>query len=270
MKMNHILFLVCLIVFNYSFSQEYYLKVKKGAAVLNSEKISPASGMLVLRPNATLKLQTDCIILVKKGKKLLQLNQAKSYSGSQLIKLVDKQKEVTSSSYVSILFKDQMQKSSNKITYGAASRGLSNVNWQDLEYSPAKGQWISNDSLKIVVFNEGVRHEDSVYLKKRNEEKIIGLKLSESSQIDISNLSPGTYEWQLTLYVLIKNDEFSDNAVEEKESHDLIGSIQIPDENELKELEELENEFKKSIKKYDPEVQSELMIEFYKLHHWCP
>jgi hypothetical protein len=259
--------LLCCIVFLFlsliGMSQDIYVKVKKGSATFDNEVLTPDKGVRKLTEKSRITVGSNSLVLVKQNKKLLELKEAKVFKAGQIIQLLNKQKELSSSSYANVLFVEPMQKNAPPIRHGAATRGGDGINWHEIQYLPPSGMTMLSDTFRIHILNEGLLPADSLTL--------IGVNIKYSKKyptsinghfIDLGTLTPGEYEWNLQVGL---NDEQN-----RKEEHIIKGRIIVPEAEELVQMKKEETEFIALISNFDAEIRYTLLQEFYNEKNWYP
>jgi hypothetical protein len=261
--MNKLLFIVFSLFLTLLHSQDIYVKVNKGSATLDNEVLSSTKGVRKLSSKSKLTVGANSLIIVRQNKKLIQLKEPKTYKSSQIIQLLSNQKGLSSSSYASVLFTEKMQKTSPSIQSGSVTRGVSDVNWEDLDFVPLSGRSLLSDTFRIEVFNTGITLSDSVTLLNQETQSSMRFELhKEGSYALVSGLPSGEYTWKLNVFV-------SDDKAQDK-THELENVINIPSAEERLRMKSEEKEFIQIISSYDPEIRQVLLDEFYSEKGWCP
>jgi hypothetical protein len=258
--MKTIIFLLPVLLTLNGLSQDIYLKVKKGTAMLDSESLTSAKGARKLNDKSKVIVGANSLVLIKQNKKLLQLKEPKTYKISQIKQLLAKQKELSSSSYASVLFSEQMQKPAPAIQSGSVTRDGDDVNWNELAFTPADGVVLFTDSLHIQLLNPGIVMGDTLLIRSLQAEYETRLLLTDGGKVNVANLAPGSYEWILSVST-------TDPTVIAK-SHLHACRIRIPSREQKTAMLQEEAEFKQIISAYDPDIQTELLQEFYRSRNW--
>jgi len=258
--MKAILFLLFFLLSLHVFSQDIYLKVKKGTATLDSESLTSSKGARKLNDKSKVTIGANSLVLVKQNKKLLQLKEPKTYKMSQLKQLLAKQKELSSSSYASVLFSEQMQKPVPPIQSGAVTRGGTDVNWNELEYLPTNAAILLTDTMYIKLLNAGVSIGDSITLRSQSNDFASTLPIYEGGIVNLQNLVADDYEWELLVTALDPNAS--------SKTHLLGSRIRIPSQDQKTAMQKEAADFKSTISSFDSEIQLELLQEFYTSRNW--
>jgi hypothetical protein len=237
-----------------SFEQEIYIRVKKGSATLDNEKLTYENGARQLSDKSKLTIETNSLVLVRQNKKLLQLKSVKTYKANQIVQLLSKKKELESSSYANVLFYARMQKPA-PIQSGSVTRGGGDVNWNELSFSPVSNSYLLSDTLKLKVYNSGVLIGDTLELRSSDWNEPKFYRSQKDANFVLNGLKPGSYEWGINLTAL-------DSTTEDK-TFLLTGVIRIPDKVILDKMLSEEREFKKTITEFDEDIKLELLKEFY-------
>jgi hypothetical protein len=242
-----------------SFEQEIYIKVKKGSAFLDNEKLSSEKGVRKLSAKSKLTIDNNSLVLIRQNKKLLQLKSVKSYKTNQIEQLLEKKKEMESSNYINVLFYESMQKPA-PIQSGSVTRGNGNVNWSELAFTPNFNAFLLSDTFRIKVLNSGVLIGEVLELRSPQWNDSKFYKLQKDDFFILDGLNPGSYEWIINLTAI-------DSTAEDKFFKLSLG-FQIPNEAQLSKIIYEENEFKKSIYEFDADIKLELLKEFYLDKKW--
>ena len=242
-----------------SFEQEIYIRVKKGSATLDNEKLTYENGARQLSDKSKLTIETNSLVLVRQNKKLLQLKSVKTYKANQIVQLLAKKKELESSSYANVLFYERMQKPA-PIQSGSVTRGGGDVNWNELSFSPVSNSYLLTDTLKLIVYNTGVLIDDTLELRSSdwNEAKFYSSQKDEN--FVLIGLKPGSYEWGINLTAI-------DSTAEDR-TFFLTGLIRVPEKDLLDKMLNEEKEFKKTISEFDEDIKLELLKEYYSSKKW--
>jgi len=238
-------------------AQAIYIKVKKGSAKFNSTTLNTTAAVKTFESSSKLAVNPQSIVVIKQNKKFLQLTENKTYSYNQIVAMLKKQKETSSASYLSSLFSENMQKSTKVVKSGAATRGGSSINWEDVEFEPGKKVILLGNEISFEIYSDNVVMIDSLNITERSSSKLITVKVSETKKINIELLEPGEYDWITTLKLI---------DITEYETASFEGVIIVPNQTERDNLLKKWNLFLKDIEKFDPEIQTEL-IRNYKLEN---
>jgi hypothetical protein len=260
--MNKIVVIFCLFLSWVSYSQDIYIIVKRGSATLDNEPLTAEKGVRKMGEKSKLILSENTLVLVKQNKKLIQIIEPRGFKKSQILQLLAKQNEFSTSSYFSVLFTEKMQKPAPVIQSGSVTRGGSDVNWHDIRCLPLSGATLMSDTLKITILNDGVGLADSITLISLETEKMTSLVLNENGLCVINGLEQGYYEWNLPLTA-------TDESISDK-TYVFRDKIRIPSEEQQANMRAQFDEFLKTISIYEPEIQEILKSEFYAIKNWCP
>jgi hypothetical protein len=227
------------------------MKVKSGSVTLNNLKLSSKDITQPIKPGAKLILQSKSIVVVRQGKKMIQLTDTKPYSYSQISNLLKKQKESSASSYSNVLFSDEMQKSRNQVKSGAVTRGGAKaVNWQDVSFSLAKSFIYLGNELRISVQNEEVILKEVIveYPNGRSE----SISIENGKSFFINTIEPGAYYWRAIL--VLQNEEVEPYAFE--------SNFKIPDEKHKLQLLDDWQLFIREISVFHLDIQNQIKGEY--------
>ena len=238
-------------------AQAIYIKVKKGSAKFNSTTLNTTAAVKTFESSSKLAVNTQSIVVIKQNKKFLQLTENKTYSYNQIVAMLKKQKETSSASYLSSLFSENMQKSTKVVKSGAATRGGSSINWEDVEFEPGKKVILLSNEISFEIFSDNIVMIDSININERSSSHSKTIKVVEAKNIKVELLEPGQYDWITTLKLL---------DVPENETTTFEGLIIVPDQIERTELLNKWNLFLKDIERFNPEIQKEL-IKNYKVEN---
>jgi hypothetical protein len=255
-KLITVLIPIFFLIFNSS-AQAIYLKVKKGSAKFNGSTLSTTAAVKTFESSSKLVVNTQSIVVVKQNKKFLQLAENKTYTYNQILALLKKQKETNSASYLSSLFSDNMQKSTKVVKTGAATRGGSSINWEDVVFEPGKKIILLDTEITLELFSDNVIMIDSLFYTERISLNSRSIKIEDGKKIKIQLSEPGQYDWNTTIKL---------TDVAENETTTIEGLIIVPDEIERAELLNKWNQFLEDIQSYDTEIQQEL-IKSYKVEN---
>jgi hypothetical protein len=263
--MKQKLFLLFLLTFSFLFdlsAQTVYVKVKSGSAYLGEEYLNADKGTRSMTGSNKLKVSKGAVVIARQDSKLVQLTSNKTYSKNQIITLLASQKETVASGYTSVLFSDQMQKSST-IKSGSVSRGNnpSPINWEDLNLSPMDGCIVINDTIHFELHNDGVQLLDTVQIINLATSEVYVEDLTFTNAVSTEAFGSGSYSWKLPIGFINQN-ESSESYI--YESHFNIPSDEIKDQI----INELES-FKRAISIYDLLIQQDLIEAICQKNGWC-
>jgi hypothetical protein len=217
--------------------------VKKGRVNL-SNKVIKAGHIETFKVEDTLKVFTSSLVFVKKNNKIVELATNKKYSYKEILSLFSKSKTSFTEDFVNILMsqKYQIQEKS-----GSTSRGIDD----DWEYLPNDSCIILNNFLKLNINESKNKLTSDIKLFLKGEKDTIILKPSELTK-GIKLDKPGEYHWIYTTQKAMCDNNFF-----------------ILPSDEQQRLKEAFLNFKKSILKFSPEMQEQLIKEYlfeYKLY----
>lgn len=258
---NSFLVLVLALMAGLGNAQDMFVKVKSGSVTLNNQKITVKDITQPIKPGSKLTITSQSVAMVRQGKKLIQLNEPKAYSYSQLSSLLKKQKESSASAYSNVLFSDEMQKSKTQVKSGAVTRGGGKaVNWQDVEFTLPNAYTLLANEVWIILTNEEV--EITEVKLEFPDGKIKDLGVIDGQQFFITTKGAGTYHWTATLRLRNESDV---------EPYAFKGNFRVPEEKDGQQMLQQWQEFLKEISSFDSEVQEQLMGSYMESNmHYIP
>jgi len=238
------------LVFTASISgQEMFLKVKSGSITLNNQKITSKDITQPVTSGAKISIANkNCIVVVRQGKKLIQLSELKSYSYNQLLNLLKRQKVSSASTYSGVLFAEDMQKSRNQIKSGAVTRGgEKSVNWQDVQFNLPNSSTVLVNEFSIVVDHDEVEIVEASLIFPNGSSS--QMKVKEGKRFDVTLGDAGIYQWSAIL-------RLKDDA--EVNNYTYNATFRVPNKTESAPIMEQWEQFLKDISCFDDLVQNQL------------
>ena len=232
--------------------QEMFLKVKSGSITLNNQKLTPKDITQPLTAGAKVTIGNKSVVVVRQGKKLIQLSEVKSYSYNQLLGLLKRQKVSSVITYSGVLFSEEMQKSKNQIKSGAVTRGgEKSINWQDVQCNLPHSSTVLDHEFSIKIENDEVEIIEATLRIPAGNSHLLEVKDGKNLQVKLGD--PGIYQWSAIL-------RLKDDA--ERNSFTYNSSFRVPSKRDSAVLIKQWKKFLKEISNFDILIQDQLKQEY--------
>lgn len=227
---------ICISTFLLSQNKKMLI-VKKGIVSLSEKKIK--SGQIELLKNTdTIKVLPASLVFITNNKKIVELKPNKTYTPKEIRKLFVLTKISFNDDFINIIM-NQKYHIEDKV--GSTSRGAEE-NW---DYFPNDGFKALENTVYLKVNENTNKLSTDIKLYRLGEHDTLTLKVSDLPN-GIKLEKPGEYHWVYTTEKGIYDNNFF-----------------IPPIEEQKQLKEALSNFKKSILNFSPEMQEQLLKEYF-------
>jgi hypothetical protein len=262
-KLHKQLIFVALLIFSncfMAFSQDIYVKVKKGTAKIKGKTKLTSDAAFTIGSKDTVFVTSGSLAIARKGTIVVELSSNKRHTYKAISTMISKKKASTNGDFSDVVFNDKIQKPSGKV-YGSSTRG-SGERTPD-HAAPDDRVTVIGDTFNIEFGNDWTTPSSKLLIintQTQDTTAAFTLENDEHNKV-VSNLTEGEYKWLVTL----KYREEMKTVYIQLEKHFIIPTKEFQEKALYEYLM-----FKEECAGFSEELGNELLGEFLYFKNWEP